>query len=97
MGKITLGYLANIVGYSKTTVSRVLSGKGDKYRISKDAQQLIMSVAERENFVPNIVAQSLRNKLSHSIVLIVPQISNPFLPSLPVPPLPRHRSMTIRS
>lgn len=82
MGKITLGYLANIVGYSKTTVSRVLSGKGDKYRISKDAQQLIMSVAERENFVPNIVAQSLRNKLSHSIVLIVPQISNPFFAEL---------------
>ena len=41
MGKITLEYLAKIAGYSKTTVSRVLSGKGDKYRISKDAQQFI--------------------------------------------------------
>lgn len=82
MRKITLAYLAKIVGYSKTTVSRVLSGKGDKYRISRDAQKLIMSVAEQENFKPKAVAQSLRNKLSCSIALVVPQISNPFFAEL---------------
>lgn len=82
MGKITLEYLAKIAGYSKTTVSRVLSGKGDKYRISKDAQQLIHSIAEQENFKPKTAAQSLRNKLSCSVALIVPQISNPFFAEL---------------
>ena len=82
MRKITLAYLAKIVGYSKTTVSRVLSGNGDKYRISRDAQKLIMSVAEQENFKPKTVAQSLRNKLSCSIALVVPQISNPFFAEL---------------
>lgn len=45
--------IAEISGFSTTTVSRVLNGKAEKYRISKETQNKIESVAKELNYVPN--------------------------------------------
>lgn len=51
--------IAEKSGFSITTVSRVLNGKADKYRISKDTQQKIKAMAEELNYVPNESARNL--------------------------------------
>jgi LacI family transcriptional regulator len=70
--------IAEKAGFSITTVSRVLNGKADKYRISKATQQVIKSTAEELNYVPNEFARNLRSGKSKTIALIVPSLKNPF-------------------
>lgn len=70
--------IAEITGFSITTVSRVLNGKGEKYRISKATREKIKSVAEELKYVPNEFARNLRIGKSKTIALIVPSLKNPF-------------------
>lgn len=70
--------IAEKSGFSITTVSRVLNGKADKYRISKETQQIIQNAAEELNYVPNEFARNLRTGKSKTIALIVPSLKNPF-------------------
>ena len=80
--KINLLSIAEKTGYSVSTVSRVLSGKAEKYRISPRAAALIKEEAQRSNYSPNLVAQSLRTRKSQTIGLVVPGIDNPFFATL---------------
>lgn len=80
--KVNIVSIADESGFSTTTVSRVLNGLGPKYRISEKTCTLILEIAERLNYSPNLVAQSLRLKKSNAIGLIVPDISNPFFSHL---------------
>jgi LacI family transcriptional regulator len=80
--KVNLLSLAEKTGYSVSTVSRVLSGKAEKYRISRSAVDLIKEEARRSNYSPNLVAQSLRTRKSQTIGLVVPGIDNPFFATL---------------
>jgi LacI family transcriptional regulator len=70
--------IAKKSGFSITSVSRVLNGKADKYRISKATQEKIKSIAEELNYVPNEFARNLRSGRSKTIALIVPCLKNPF-------------------
>lgn len=80
--KVNLLSIAEKTGYSVSTVSRVLSGKAGKYRISQAAADLIRQEAERSQYRPNLVAQALRTQKSHTIGLMVPGIDNPFFATL---------------
>lgn len=75
---ITIHDIAERAGVSLSTVSRVLSGKAQRYRISRKTQEQVLAVTKALNYQPNKLAQGLRLKKSHSIGLIVPDISNPF-------------------
>jgi len=75
---VTLNDIASRAGVSVSTVSRVLNNKGGKYRISQSKQDLIFSIAEQMNYIPNQLARGLRLKKTHAIGLVVPDISNPF-------------------
>ena len=65
-----------------STVSRVLTGQAEKFRISKKAIDLISETARRVNYQPDLVAQTLRTKQSRTIGLLVPGIDNPFFATL---------------
>ena len=82
MEKNSIFTISEKTGYSVTTVSRVLSGKAQKYRISQAAIDLITQEADRCNYRPNLVAQSLRTQKSQTIGLLVPGIENPFFATL---------------
>lgn len=69
-------------GYSTSTVSRVLSGKAKKYRISQAAVDIITQEAARSHYSPNLVAQSLRSRKTRIVGLLIPGIDNPFFSSL---------------
>lgn len=82
MEKNTLLTISDRTGYSVSTVSRVLSGKAQKYRISKSAVDRITQEANQCDYRPNLVAQSLRTQKSQTIGLLVPGIENPFFATL---------------
>jgi len=79
---ITLKTIAQQLGVSESTVSRVLNGKASKYRISKKTEENILKTAKELNFTPNPLARSLRLNKTNTIGLVIPDISNPFFSSI---------------
>ena len=82
MKKDTLLTISERTGYSVSTVSRVLSGQGPKYRIAQKTIDYITEVARACNYTPNLIAHSLRTNRTNTIGLIVPNIDNPFFSTL---------------
>ena len=80
--KNNLAAISERTGYSISTVSRVLSGKAEKYRISRAAVEKVTQEARRCNYRPNLLAQSLRTRQSQTVGLVVPGIDNPFFATL---------------
>lgn len=76
--KTNITDIAEKSGYSITTVSRVLNGKSDKYRISISTQKKIESTVKELNYIPNEFARNLRTGKSQTIALVVPSLKNPF-------------------
>ena len=82
MKRGTLSELSRLTGFSKTTISRILSGKADKYRVSDTTQRLVMSIYRLTCENVDGAAQQLRNNSYRTIGLAVPSISNPFFANL---------------
>jgi len=80
--KITIQTLAKNLGISTTTISRVLNGLGEQYRISKSTIDLVTSTAKELNYSPNNIAKGLRLKKSSTIGLILPDITNAWFANL---------------
>ncbi len=78
MKKKSLNDIATELGVSKTLVSFVLNGRGDEKSISKKTQERVLLLAEKYNFSPNFMARGLRMGKTHTIGLIVADISNKF-------------------
>lgn len=74
----TIEEIAQATGFSVSTVSRVLNNKSRKNRISSKTAQKIRQAAKEMEYRPNEVARGLRLKKTHTIGLVVPDISNPF-------------------
>lgn len=82
MRKSTLSDISKYTGFSPTTISRVLNGKSEQFRISSESQKKIMDAVRELNYRPNYVAQSLRNSATRTIGLLVPCIDNPFFANI---------------
>jgi LacI family transcriptional regulator len=72
---ITLKELADSLGLSQSTVSRILNGAGDSHRIAAETQSRVAEAAKRLGYSANTVARSLRQKRSYTIGVILPEIS----------------------
>ncbi|MBK1783565.1 LacI family DNA-binding transcriptional regulator [Prauserella cavernicola] len=71
--------IAAEAGVSVATASRALTGKG---RVSAATVERVRAIAQRHRFQPNEIARSLSSGRSHSLGLLVPDITNPFFPEL---------------
>lgn len=80
--KVNITDIAAETGLSISTVSRVLNGKAEQYRISKKSQQIVIESAKEFNYVANHFAANLRSGKSKTIALIVPSLNNPFFADL---------------
>lgn len=60
--KETLSTIAERTGCSVTTVSRVLSGKAEKHRISQETIEKVLKDAREHNYSPSLIAQRERGK-----------------------------------
>lgn len=78
MKKVSIKDIANKAGASITTVSIVLNGNGPKRKISQKMINNILKISEDLNYRPNQFAKSLRTGKTHTIGLIVDDISNFF-------------------
>ncbi|MDD3777696.1 MAG: LacI family DNA-binding transcriptional regulator [Actinomycetota bacterium] len=74
--KITIDEIAALSGVSKTTVSRVLSGRADL--VKKETREKVIQTIKEKNYRPSIIARSLRTKKTKAIGLILADIENPF-------------------
>lgn len=80
--KISIKDIAKAAGVSTAAVSLVMNGKEKQGRISKEVSAKIKEIAEKQNYRPNTVAQSLRTGKTKTLGLIVADISNPFFAKL---------------
>lgn len=76
----TIKEIAEMANVSTATVSKVLNGK-DKY-ISEKTRQRILEIVEKEGYIPNGIAKSLKIKKTKTIGLIIPDVMNPFFAEL---------------
>lgn len=70
--------IAKALNVSITTISFVLNGKGEERKISKEVIEKIEKYAEKINYRPNQIAQSLRTGKSKILVFMVEDIGNSF-------------------
>jgi LacI family transcriptional regulator len=73
--QISLKKLSELLGLSQTVVSRVVNGKADAYRISKETQERVLQAVKQHQYSADAVAKSLRQKRTHTIGVILPEIS----------------------
>ncbi|WP_158277526.1 LacI family DNA-binding transcriptional regulator [Opitutus sp. ER46] len=78
MAASSLKRIAAATGVSESTVSRILSGQAARYRISPKTAARVLACAKDEDFVPNSLARNLRLKRTHTLGLVVPDLTNPF-------------------
>ncbi len=76
MARTTIRDIARATGLSITAVSLVLNEK--PHRISEENCELIRTTAKKMHYRPNRLAVGLIKKMTHTIGLIVPDISNSF-------------------
>jgi Transcriptional regulators len=71
--------VARVAGVSTATVSHVLN---NTRFVSEETRRKVVNAIERCNYYPNAYARSLASGRSHTIALLVSDISNPFFPEL---------------
>jgi DNA-binding LacI/PurR family transcriptional regulator len=70
--------IAAKLGISQTTVSHVLTGKHEQFRISPITVDRVWKMAEKMNYRSSAIARSFRDRKSYSITLAVEDLTNPF-------------------
>ena len=73
---MTIKQIAEEAGTSRGTVDRVLNGRGN---VNPELAKRILSIAEREHYHPNQLAQALtRSRQRTRIGMVIPSVGNPF-------------------
>lgn len=79
--RLTLQDLARHVGVHYSTVSRVMNPQ-TRHLISDEVAQRVLAAAAGLGFRPNRIASSLRTRRSHTVGVVLPDITNPLFPPI---------------
>ena len=79
---MNLSELAKELEISVATVSRVLTGVSEKYRISAKTRDRVMAAAEEFGVVADPLGASLRTGKTGMMGLLVPDITNPYFATM---------------
>jgi LacI family transcriptional regulator len=71
----TIRDVAKRAGVAPITVSRVINNSG---YVSKETREHVEAAIAELGYVPNILARSLRSKKTHTLALVLTDITNPF-------------------
>lgn len=71
----TIRYVARLAKVSTATVSFVSNGKA---RVSERLKRRVMEAMEALDYHPSQVARSLRSARTHTLGVVIPQLTNPF-------------------
>lgn len=77
---VTIKDIARRAGVSIATVSRVINNKSEG--VGRETREKILDIVKELNYYPNRIARGLVTKKTNILGLILPDISNPFFPSL---------------
>jgi LacI family transcriptional regulator, galactose operon repressor len=77
---VTLKEIAKLANVSSATVSKVINGK-DKY-ISEATRKRVLEIVEKEGYIPNGIAKSLKMQKTKTIGIIIPDVMNLFFSEL---------------
>lgn len=77
--RTNLKHIAEHLGISVSTVSRVVNGKD---RVSPETRAAVLAALKNLNYQPNEIARSLKKQTSKAIGIIVPDITNSFFASV---------------
>lgn len=80
--RITQKEVADLAGVAQATVSLILNGGREK--VAPETAKRVEDAIQTLGYQPNRFAQALRTQRSHVIACIVPDLANPFYPSLVV-------------
>src|SRR5699024_1670570 len=75
VNEVTIKDIANELGISIATVSRVLNNS--EYA-SKEVKERVLETAKKMKYQPNAVARSLKKYRTNTVGVIIPDISNPY-------------------
>ena len=76
---MTLQDVANRAGVSPITVSRVVNNTG---YVTLEVRERVQAAIAELGYVPNTLARSLRSRQTHTLALILTDITNPFFTTL---------------
>ena len=71
----TIRDVAKLAGVAPITVSRVLNNSG---YVSLETRTKVEAAARELNYVPNMLARSFRSSQTHTLALVLSDITNPF-------------------
>src|ERR1700742_4413351 len=71
--------LAKLAGVSAGTVSNVISGST---RVSESSRQKVLEAIRVLNYQPNLIARSLRTNRTHTLGIVIPDITIAFFPKI---------------
>ncbi|HEV2273937.1 MAG TPA: LacI family DNA-binding transcriptional regulator [Acidobacteriaceae bacterium] len=71
--------LAKLAGVSAGTVSNVISGSAN---VSEKSRQKVLEAIRVLNYQPNLIARSLKTNRTHTLGIVVPDITIPFFPKI---------------
>lgn len=74
--KVNIHEVARLAGVSKSTVSRVVSDRGGS--VSSEAREAVNAAIKELGYSRNTMAASLRTQKTYMILVMVPDIANPF-------------------
>ena len=71
--------VARLAGVSTATVSRVVNGCGN---VTEETRCQVLRAIKELDYVPNVIAKSLRTRSSYTIAFVVNDVTNPFFSEL---------------
>lgn len=78
---VTLKDVAALAGVHPATASRALN-PGTRLLVREDTARRVLDAAEHLGYRPNPVARSLRTRRSHTIGVLIPDLTNPLFPPI---------------
>lgn len=77
--EVTLKHIADALGVSAMTVSRALN---DRDNVDEQTKQRVRNKAQSMGYTPNRVAKSLVSRKTHTIGVVIPEITHAFFPEV---------------
>ncbi|MEJ1161904.1 LacI family DNA-binding transcriptional regulator [Prosthecomicrobium sp. N25] len=74
-GPARIAEVAKLAGVSAATVSRALA---NPEKVSPEAREKVMAAVRTTGYTPNVAARNLRARKSRMVLVVVPNIGNPF-------------------
>jgi len=71
----TIKDVAKLAGVHSSTVSRVIN---DDPRISEKTKEKVILIINKLGYTPNAIARGLKTKRTHTLGILIPDITNPF-------------------